>query len=85
MIPTEYTFGSHTIESGMRSMVSLAALNWFTTNSTYARLMKQQLLLPICWYFNVGACRRKVVCNVLSVDSIGTENIKAYVSNFPEI
>ena len=85
MIPTEYTFGSHTIDSGMRSTVSLAALNWFTTNSTYARLLKQQLLLPICWYFTVGAYGWNIVSNVVLADPIGTENIKAYVSNFPEI
>ena len=69
----------------MSSTVSIAALNWFTTNIAYARLLKQQLLLPICWYFTVGACRWKVVCNVVLVDPIETENIKAYVSDFPEI
>ena len=50
---------------------------------TDAKILKQQLFLSICWYFDVGAHELKFGCDVVLSDPVGTEKIEASVSGCP--
>ena len=55
IIICQSTFGLHTNYYCVIDSIVFSSLNWSCANSADARMIHQQLLLLLCWYFTFGA------------------------------
>ena len=76
-ILSKYPFYSENYYSCMPFVITFYSFNWFATNSVDARLLNQQLLFSLCWYFAVSVLGWKYFCLFLAYPT-GTEKYSIF-------